>query len=77
MEVTIYEIASSSNAARSRVLSPEEYEVESESFETAGTKTVTTVYHGVGSDGQEEAFYDSFTVEVIEALENGSLYNRN
>ena len=70
MEVTIYEIASSSNAARSRVLSPEEYEVESESFETAGTKTVTTVYHGVGSDGQEEAFYDSFTVEVIEALEN-------
>lgn len=73
MEVTVFEKASTSNAARSRELSPEEYEVEHDSFHTPGSKKVTVVYHAVNKEGAEEDFSDSFTVEVMEVPE-GEVY---
>ncbi|WP_320930697.1 bacterial Ig-like domain-containing protein [Hungatella sp.] len=70
MKVVAYEKASASNAARrARELDPDEYQVEHEGFDTAGTKKVTVSYEASNKDGEDEVFTDSFTVKVTEAWE--------
>ena len=69
MEVTVFEKATASNASRSRVLDPSDYDVVPEPFDTVGTKKVTVVYQGIDEEGTEEEFSDSFTVEVMEEPE--------
>lgn len=75
MEVTLYEKASPSNASpsnagRTRVLEEDEYEVEHDGFDTAGTKDVTVSYRAENAEGLAEDFTASFQVEVTEAWED-------
>lgn len=68
MKVVAYEKASSSNASkRTKELTPEDYDVEHDDFNTAGEKEVTVVYLAENEDGEEEIFTASFTVKVTEA----------
>ena len=69
MEVTVYETASKSNADRKRILSPEDYEVTPNRFDTAGVNEVTVTYSGKNAEGVNEDFTDSFSVRVIESEE--------
>ena len=69
MEVTVYETASKSNADRKRILSPEDYEVTQNRFDTAGVNEVTVTYSGKNAEGVNEDFTDSFSVRVIESEE--------
>lgn len=69
MEVTVFEKATASNASRSRVLDPSDYDVITDPFDTVGTKKVTAVYQGINEEGAETEFSDSFTVDVMEEPE--------
>ena len=69
MKVLVNEKASPSNAVRSRLLEEDEYEIEHESFDDAGTKKVTVIYRTENSEGGEAEFKRSFTVKVTEVWE--------
>lgn len=69
MEVTVFEKATASNASRSRVLAPSNYDVSHELFDTVGTKKVTVVYQGIDEEGAKAEFSDTFAVEVKEESE--------
>lgn len=69
MEVTVFEKATASNATRSRVLDPSNYDVTPELFDTVGLKKVTVVYQGIDEEGVGAEFSDYFTVEVMEKTE--------
>ena len=64
LEVTAYEKASPSNAILERMLAEGEYEVEHDSFDTAGTKKIRISYEAEWKNGETKVFRDSFTVKV-------------
>lgn len=55
MKVVAYEKASASNAARkARGLDPDEYQIEYEDFDTAGTKKVVVKYEAENIEGEDQ-----------------------
>lgn len=75
LEVTVYEKASMSEATRKKNLTPKEYEIRHEDFESAGEKKVTIVYIPVTLEGEEQEFTDSFIV-TVEDLSEGYYTNK-